>query len=245
LKLTARLAINADPLFIRLVASNPTGFVLKIDKYVEINNQGRTVFKCLTKSANKGFWDGLDTQTPYETSQKFEIQRAEAMASSDTLYVYDWPELFESATEKLWLDSGLLAHPERDLEDFFECKELIMHDSVTQSAMIKGWTAKDAEERGYLMPIVREAGKNDCGMVAWHLKLRTPEYPQGRELVVICNDITFQAGSFGTKEDIFFFKVNSFLSLFVFVVLFNALSIYSVCDRHLNMLVLVDYQESI
>lgn len=29
----------------------------------------------------------------------------------------------------------------------------------------------------------------------------TPEYPQGREIIVICNDITFMIGSFGPKED--------------------------------------------
>ncbi len=233
LKLTARLAMNADPLFIRLVASNPTGFVLKIDKYVEMNNQGRTVFKCLTKSNNKGAWDGLDTQTPYETSQKFEIQRAEAMASSDTLYVYDWPELFESATEKLWADSGLNCH----LEEIFECKELVFYDSQTKIPLIRGWSAKDAEERGILTPITREAGKNDCGMVAWHMKIHTPEYPDGRELVVICNDITFQAGSFGTKEDIYFFKVSFWLIVFMIFV------ISLVLCRLLNTLEVEVYQE--
>ena len=38
-------------------------------------------------------------------------------------------------------------------------------------------------------------------MVAWRVKLFTPEYPNGREIVVICNDITFMIGSFGPQED--------------------------------------------
>ena len=38
-------------------------------------------------------------------------------------------------------------------------------------------------------------------MVAWRMKILTPEYPTGRELIVICNDITFMIGSFGPKED--------------------------------------------
>ncbi|CAM9969826.1 unnamed protein product, partial [Ectocarpus sp. 12 AP-2014] len=50
----------------------------------------------------------------------------------------------------------------------------------------------------------RAAGLNDVGMVAWMLTLRTPEYPEGRQLVLIANDITHQAGSFGTREDIVF-----------------------------------------
>jgi hypothetical protein len=49
-----------------------------------------------------------------------------------------------------------------------------------------------------------ETGKNDIGMVAWRLTLFTPEFAEGREIVVIANDITFDAGSFGTREDDFF-----------------------------------------
>eukprot|EP00644_Phytophthora_capsici_P001320 jgi/Phyca11/504913/fgenesh2_kg.PHYCAscaffold_10_\ len=41
-------------------------------------------------------------------------------------------------------------------------------------------------------------------MVAWLLTLYTPEFPDGREIVIIANDITFKAGSFGTREDTLF-----------------------------------------
>lgn len=47
----------------------------------------------------------------------------------------------------------------------------------------------------------RLPGENDIGMVAWKMKLLTPEYPQGRELIVIANDMTFLIGSFGVRED--------------------------------------------
>lgn len=43
-------------------------------------------------------------------------------------------------------------------------------------------------------------GTNNVGMLAWHVMMRTPEYPEGREIVVIANDVTFQSGSFGVKE---------------------------------------------
>ena len=43
--------------------------------------------------------------------------------------------------------------------------------------------------------------------------MKTPECPFGREIVVICNDITFQAGSFGTKEDMIFFKASEYARL--------------------------------
>lgn len=41
-------------------------------------------------------------------------------------------------------------------------------------------------------------------MVAWKMTLRTPEYPAGREIIVIANDITFKIGSFGPREDMLY-----------------------------------------
>lgn len=206
LKLTARLSNDADPLFLRLVASNPTGFVLKIDKYYESLVDDQVIFKSLTKNASKGPWDGLSTDTPYSTTEKFEIQRAEAMASSDTLYCYDWPILFASATEKSWTDIAATNMP----DEVFECRELVLCDSQTFDPLPSSWKAKDGEVNGVLVALEREAGKNDVGMVAWHMRMKTPEYPEGRDLVVICNDITYQAGSFGTREDVVFFKASEY-----------------------------------
>lgn len=47
-----------------------------------------------------------------------------------------------------------------------------------------------------------------CGMVAWRMKLSTPEYPDGREIILIANDLTFLIGSFGPREDILFNKAS-------------------------------------
>ncbi len=33
------------------------------------------------------------------------------------------------------------------------------------------------------------------------MTLKTPEFPEGRDIIVIANDITYQIGSFGPKED--------------------------------------------
>ena len=48
------------------------------------------------------------------------------------------------------------------------------------------------------------------GMVAWLVTLYTPEYPTGREMVVIANDITFANGTFGPLEDIVFERASQF-----------------------------------
>lgn len=45
-------------------------------------------------------------------------------------------------------------------------------------------------------------------MVAFKMKLKTPEYPKGREIVLICNDITHKIGSFGPEEDLVFLRAS-------------------------------------
>ena len=47
-------------------------------------------------------------------------------------------------------------------------------------------------------------------MVAWDFELFTPEYPEGRHIVVVANDITFNIGSFGPIEDLVFFKASEY-----------------------------------
>eukprot|EP00598_Pedospumella_elongata_P008031 CAMPEP_0184968478 /NCGR_PEP_ID=MMETSP1098-20130426/1535_1 /TAXON_ID=89044 /ORGANISM="Spumella elongata, Strain CCAP 955/1" /LENGTH=2317 /DNA_ID=CAMNT_0027490097 /DNA_START=80 /DNA_END=7033 /DNA_ORIENTATION=- len=234
-KITCRLSADSEPLFMRLVASNPTGFVLNIDKYLETVVEGRTVYKSINRN-HAGPLDGLDTNTPYEVAQKFENQRAAAMAASETLYVYDWPLLFESVAEKSWMDyfalcatrpssalgrsprAGSLSSSSSITVDsahsapvnFFECTELVMCDPETKKTLPSTWTAREAEQHAIMLPVQRAAGLNDVGMVAWIVRITSPECPEGREFVIISNDITFQAGSFGTREDVVFYKASEY-----------------------------------
>lgn len=46
------------------------------------------------------------------------------------------------------------------------------------------------------------------GMVAFRMKMKTPEYPEGRDIIVICNDITYMIGSFGPQEDELFLRAS-------------------------------------
>ena len=45
-------------------------------------------------------------------------------------------------------------------------------------------------------------------MVAWRIKLATPEFPDGRDIIVIANDLTCFIGSFGPQEDMVFQKAS-------------------------------------
>ena len=51
------------------------------------------------------------------------------------------------------------------------------------------------------MKTYRMPGLNTIGMIAWKVTMITPQYPQGRKVIIIANDITHQGGSFGVKED--------------------------------------------
>ena len=45
-------------------------------------------------------------------------------------------------------------------------------------------------------------------MVAFKMKMKTLEYPEGRDIIVICNDITHMIGSFGPQEDELFLRAS-------------------------------------
>jgi acetyl-CoA carboxylase/biotin carboxylase 1 len=217
-KLTCSIVKDAPPMHIRLVASNPTGFVLKIDNYYEtLDPTGESVFRSVSGFV-KGPMDGTPTTMSYPVTELFAQQRAQAMVSSDTLYAYDWPMLFEASVLQEW-ESYTLARDAADLppiavdaeKEPFVCQELVLCDRKSGKPYEKGWEAQIAERDGVLVPNHNQVpGQNTCAMVAWLMILRTPEYPDGRQIVVICNDITMDAGSFGTKEDVMFFKASEY-----------------------------------
>ena len=61
-----------------------------------------------------------------------------------------------------------------------------------------------------LAPSSRPPSENTVGVVAWLLTLRTPEWPAGRQVVAIANDITFNSGAFGPREDAIFKAATEF-----------------------------------
>lgn len=63
----------------------------------------------------------------------------------------------------------------------------------------------DSETETRLIEQKRVPGENNVGMVAWRLSLYTPEYSEGRDIIVIANDITYCVGSFGPREDKVYF----------------------------------------
>jgi len=63
---------------------------------------------------------------------------------------------------------------------------------------------------GEIKEIEREPGQHNIGMITWRCHLCSPEYPEGRDIVLIANDVTHKAGSFGVDEDVLFQKASAY-----------------------------------
>ncbi|KAL3794777.1 hypothetical protein HJC23_012787 [Cyclotella cryptica] len=212
-KATCIVAHDSHPISLRLVASNPTGFVPVVHTYVEaVDGSGnKRVFKSIggTKAnlacSGDSSWENMLVTSPYPLTRPFDAQRKAAAKSSDTLYCYDLPALFEAAVEKQWADASSIAIGSRPL--------MVMYtvELVVKNKFGGPWTMQDYLNGNLeLVETHRSAGKNDVGMVAWLMTLKTVEYPNGRQVVLVANDITHKAGSFGTREDVVFKMASEF-----------------------------------
>lgn len=240
-RLVGSLSPSSPHIAIRLLGSNPTGYVQTLNTYVEAGNEqgGERVFKLISgakaslSSAGDSSMNGLNVNSPYPLTRPFDTQRAAALRASDTLYCYDLPALFEAAVEKQWVEAskgGGISGAVRPLMVMYTT-ELVVQKGNDPNA---SWTMKDYLNGDLqLVETSRGAGANDVGMVVWLVSLKTVEYPnvrttpivrvprmalslnlvfflQGRQMVLIANDITFKAGSFGTREDVVFKLASEF-----------------------------------
>lgn len=176
-------APNDQPAW-RLVISNLSGHEASADVYREVNG---------TYTGN-GSMHGKPLNAPYEPLE-FLMTKRIAARRQNTTYCYDFPALFEEALGELWVRHGKNLDSSTRL---VEATELVLRSDVKAEDVLNG-SAMDA-----LCPVARLPGQNNIGMVAWSILLRTPEAPDGRRIVVVANDVTFKAGSFGPCEDALF-----------------------------------------
>lgn len=176
----------ADPIPLRFIISNVSGYVLNVDTYREIQTEKGSIFKSVGPT---GPFHLLPVNQPYPTKEWLQPRRYKAHLMGTT-YVYDFGELFRQAVRAQW-NHAIKANPSlKAPNQVLEMRELVL------------------DENQQLQQVVREAGSNNCGMVAWIFTLRTPEYPEGRQIIVIANDITYNIGSFGPEEDLVFYKAS-------------------------------------
>jgi acetyl-CoA carboxylase/biotin carboxylase 1 len=131
-----------------------------------------------------------DVSGTYPATSDLDLRRFMAQGY-ETVYVYDIPDLMARTLQAEWGRAGGYMAPAPaalSLSKVLECVELALSPSGDSLVECPG----------------REPCHNTCGMVAWRMTARTPEYPEGRPLVVIANDITFRSGSFAVEEDVLF-----------------------------------------
>ncbi|KAL1223719.1 Acetyl-CoA carboxylase 1 [Cardamine amara subsp. amara] len=175
----------------RVVVANVTGRTCTVHIYREVEATGTSslIYHSITK---KGPLHGTPINGQYKPLNTLDRKRL-AARRSNTTYCYDFPLAFETALELLWASQ----HPgvrKPGKNNLINVKELV-------------FSKPEASLGTSLIPIERPPGLNDFGMVAWCLEISTPEFPMGRKLLIVANDVTFKAGSFGPKEDAFFHAV--------------------------------------
>uniref|UniRef100_A0A8C7KEZ3 acetyl-CoA carboxylase n=1 Tax=Oncorhynchus kisutch TaxID=8019 RepID=A0A8C7KEZ3_ONCKI len=188
LKINIRLTPTGKQIPIRLFLTNESGYYLDISLYKEVTDS-RT--GQLGPKDRQGPLHGMLINTPYVTKDLLQSKRFQAQ-SLGTTYVYDFPEMVRQALKKLWQSTKAFAHlPKCPLpSELLTFTELVL------------------DPQGQLVQMNRLPGGNEIGMVAWRMTIRTPEYPAGREIIVISNDITHKIGSFGPQEDLLFLQAS-------------------------------------
>ena len=125
-----------------------------------------------------------DTASPRPYPGLTKLQRKRMVAQQvNTTYCYDFLELFAKAVKDDLsnVDPAALTH---ELPPF----------SATELVLCPG-------SRAQLQPVSRPSGSNDVGMVVWRCTYQSAAFPDGRDFVLVANDITHQSGSFSPAED--------------------------------------------
>lgn len=191
IRCTVRSRPTSPPTTHRICINNENGYVLNINMYQEVTdpNTGVIKFSSVEKmGSEKGPWHGLPVSTPYMTKDHLEMKRSKAQAANTT-YVYDFPEIFKINVASAWKDFVTTA------------RSPVNPPNPSDMVTVVEYHLNDQDR---LVPVKRFPGENLLGMVAWKMTLKTVEFPNGRDVIVIANDITIEIGSFGPREDLLF-----------------------------------------
>ncbi|XP_044511977.1 acetyl-CoA carboxylase 1-like [Mangifera indica] len=175
----------------RVVVTNVTGHTCTVHIYRELEDTSkhRVVYHSISV---RGPLHGVEVNAEYKSLGKLDQKRLVARKSSTT-YCYDFPLAFETALELSWASQFPNMNKPKD------------------NVLLRATELKFADDKGSwgtpLVSVERPPGLNDVGMVAWRMDMSTPEFPSGRTILIVANDVTFKAGSFGPREDAFFLAV--------------------------------------
>jgi acetyl-CoA carboxylase/biotin carboxylase 1 len=186
--------IRDTPVPLLFTLSSPSAHLMQMYVYKEVFSSAKTQKVLEDISVQPGQVPGPMHQKapnePYGTLDILQQKRLRAAVLGGN-YVYDFADIFSKALEGIWKAE---AESMRDLG---------MKANPVPLRLVKS-VELCLDKDGKLVEIDRPPAQNKVGMLAWRYTLCTPEYPEGRDLIVIANDITVQAGSFGPQEDYLF-----------------------------------------
>jgi acetyl-CoA carboxylase / biotin carboxylase 1 len=192
-KCKIRTSEKEKPMNLRFVMTNTTGYKLLAEFYQETVNPvtGKSIYSALISQQSP--LHGTDLNAPHPLLSQAEVKR-EIAHNYETSYVYDYPALFELTLKYIWKVYAK--------SNNLNVKSILPKDLVNAVEL-------SLNDQGNLEPVeYSHIGKNKYGIIVWKITLKTPEYPKGRDIIVIANDITYQSGSFGVLEDKIFFKAS-------------------------------------
>ncbi|KAL2915487.1 acetyl-coenzyme-A carboxylase [Polyrhizophydium stewartii] len=174
---------------IRFVVSSHSGYVMQVQAYQEVRDV-TGIKKLVSLSSPPGPLHNQPVSSPYAPKEAIQPKRYKAHLMGTT-YIYDFPELFRRQLERSWMRHAA-THGVKPPASVMTATELILN-------------AQDELE-----PTFRPPGSNTCGMIVWEFEMLTPEYPEGRSIIVVANDITYNIGSFGPTEDVVFARASQY-----------------------------------
>uniref|UniRef100_A0A1L8D6K8 Acetyl CoA Carboxylase-2 n=1 Tax=Plutella xylostella TaxID=51655 RepID=A0A1L8D6K8_PLUXY len=194
IRFTIRIGPGAPTKNIRLCLANDSSYSLDVYTYEEVTDSRTGVIMFQAYGPKKGPMHGLPISTPYVTKDYLQHKRSLA-TSQGTTYVYDMPDMFRQMVERRWrecIEQGTVDGP--------------APENVLSSVELVAET--DGERR--MFEVTRLPGQNTVGMVAWRITMYTPECPDGRDIVLIANDLTHYMGSFGPQEDWLYYRASQY-----------------------------------
>ncbi|PVU98937.1 hypothetical protein BB559_001149 [Furculomyces boomerangus] len=181
-----------QPTPIRFCVFNELGFVPKLESYIETLNRETNDWVLQSLDSPPGSLDKVPASHPYKIRDPLQSRRYKAHVMG-TAYVYDYPSLFHQALINQW--------------HIVQKRNKKAHQPLV---IMKEYELVWNKTENKLEEVSRPPGQSTSGTVAWLFEMFTPECPSGRRIVVIANDITYQAGSFGVDEDLFFYRVTQY-----------------------------------
>ncbi|XP_068641078.1 acetyl-CoA carboxylase 1-like [Aristolochia californica] len=178
----------------RVVVTNVTGHTSTVHIYREVEDTEAHEIVYHSIISPPGPLHGVPVAAWYQPLSVIDRKRLLAR-KSNTTYCYDFPLAFQTALRRSW-ESHIPGVNKSKSKNLFKVTELAFAD-------------KQGSWGTPLVPVDCAPALNDVGMVAWCMEMSTPEFPDGRRILIVANDVTFKAGSFGPREDAFFLEVTN------------------------------------